>query len=135
MPARGPTLSSNLRKLNDDFDVVGCSLQGLLEILRFFIAGDQAAEPLRVEASQPLIRFVPVTLVRVHTAHQHIVFQDSAAATSATARVVTPPVPTPVRQTTPPAPIFWTESPSTDPTPVHSTMTSGSNARSKTLPE
>jgi len=69
-------LPSDLRKLDDNFDVVGFSLQGLLEILRLFVAGDQAIQPLRVEASQPLIHLVPVTLVRIHAADNHIVLQD-----------------------------------------------------------
>ena len=69
-------LPSNFRELNDDFDVVGSSLQSLFEILRLFIAGDQAAQPLPVQASQSFTRLVPVTLVRIYAADHHIVLQD-----------------------------------------------------------
>jgi len=41
-------LRSHLAELNDDFDVVGFSLQSLFEILRFFTARDQAGQ--RAEA-------------------------------------------------------------------------------------
>ena len=46
-----------------------------------------------------------------------------------------PPLPTPVRHTTPPAAIDRIESAMTCPTPVHSTMTSGSKPTPATLPE
>ena len=42
-----------------------------------------------------------------------------AAATSAVKPVVRPPLPTPVRQTTPPAETTWRQSAMTSPTPVH----------------
>ena len=65
-----------------------------------------------------------------------LLFRTSFAAMSATVWPAgPPPPPTPVRHRIPPAPIFWTASASTDPTPVHSTMTSGSKPRSRTLPE
>ena len=58
-----------------------------------------------------------------------------AAATSAAGRpVVRPPLPTPVRQTTPPAAMALMASAMTCPTPVHSTITSGSKPTSATLP-
>ena len=62
-------------------------------------------------------------------------FSTAAAAMSAqAAAVTTPPCPTPVRQTMPLAPIAWIESAITWPTPVHSTMASGSKPTSRTEP-
>lgn len=57
-------------------------------------------------------------------------------ATSAVFRpTVRPPLPTPVRHTTPPGATALIESPMTCPTPVHSTMTSGWKPTSATVPE
>ena len=63
------------RELNDDFDVVGLSLQRLLEILRLFTARDQAAQPLPVGARQILTCPVPVALVGIDAADDHVVLQ------------------------------------------------------------
>ena len=54
----------------------GRTHQSRLEILRLFIAGDQAAQPGPVQGSQPFARFVPMTLVGIHAADQHIILQD-----------------------------------------------------------
>ena len=59
----------------------------------------------------------------------------AVAATSATAGpTVDPPAPTPVRHTTPPAPIPRIASLMTCPTPVHSTITSGTKPTPATVP-
>ena len=65
-----------IAKLNDHFDVVGLSLQSLLEILRFFTARDQAAQPLRVGLFQILTGPVPVALVGIDAAEDHVVLQN-----------------------------------------------------------
>jgi hypothetical protein len=71
---------SNFRKLDNDFDVVGSSLQSLFEKLRLFKASDQATQPLAVRASQIFTRFVPVTLGRIHAATNTLFFSTTAAA-------------------------------------------------------
>src|SRR6185436_15129411 len=56
-------------------------------------------------------------------------------ATSAVVRpTVRPPLPTPVRHTTPPGAIAWIESAMTSPAPVHSTITSGWKPTPATVP-
>jgi hypothetical protein len=41
----------NINELDDHFDIVGLSLQGLFEILRSFSPGNQARQPLSIGAS------------------------------------------------------------------------------------
>src|SRR5689334_17272250 len=68
-------LSSDLRKLDDDFDVVGSPLQCLFEIFRSFTASNEAAQPLPIRTSQNLRRLVPVPLIGVDAADNNVVLQ------------------------------------------------------------
>src|SRR5215510_11300319 len=62
--------------------------------------------------------------------------KTAAAATSAAARPsVEPPLPTPVRHTTPPDPMAWIASTTSCPTPVHSMTMSGSKPTLPTEPD
>jgi hypothetical protein len=67
----GPT--SHLGKLNDDLDIVGLPFEGLFEILRFFAARDQAAEPLAVSASEEISGLIPVPFIGVHATDNDVV--------------------------------------------------------------
>ena len=59
----------------------------------------------------------------------------SEAMSATDSPVVRPPLPMPVRHTTPPAPTFRMASEITCPTPVHSTTMSGAKPSSAIVPE
>ena len=65
MVIRVKELLLDLRELDDDFDVVGFSLQGLPEILRHFTARDQAVQPVPVQALQALTNISPASAAEI----------------------------------------------------------------------
>ena len=132
----GAVTASCLRELNHDLDVIRLALECAHELLRRLAPCDELRKPraVRVAAStcpalyqcRLLALTLPTTTLFLSTA---------AAATSATAGpTVDPPVPTPVRHTTPPALIPPIASRMTCPAPVHSTITSGSKPTSAMVP-
>jgi hypothetical protein len=84
-------------ELDDDLDIVVAPLKRAEEVLRPFSSGDQLAEPRMVCSGQRLASFIPMPLVGVDAANDHVVLQhrlsgdigcggSSAAATGADAR-------------------------------------------------
>ena len=104
----------------------GCLSRACLKVLRFLTAGDQAGQPLPVGASEQVPALYQCRLLALTLPTMTMFFNTAAAATSAVRLRGDTAGPTPVRQTIPLAPIAWIESAITVPTPVHSTMTSGS---------
>jgi hypothetical protein len=64
-----------LRKLNDDLDVLGLSLEGAHERVRWFAARDETGQPRAIRVGQGLSRPVPVTLVGVDAADDDVVLE------------------------------------------------------------
>jgi hypothetical protein len=63
-------------KLNDNFNVIWFSLQGMFEVLRFFPTRDQPTQPCLVCVSQVFTRSVPMAFIRINAADDYIVFKD-----------------------------------------------------------
>lgn len=128
--------SLRLGELNDDFDVVRFSIEGFLKIRGGFRSSNELDQPRAVRPRQNLSGLLPMAFVGIDTTNQSNVFQHKLDPKSATViRIWIPPVPTPVKQKTPPAPNFNIESPITCPTPVHSITISTSKSRAAADPE
>jgi hypothetical protein len=61
--------------LNNDFDVIGFSIQRLFEIFRFFPPCDEALQPLPIGSGQGSAGLVPVPLVRINASNDDVIFK------------------------------------------------------------
>ena len=89
------------------------------DVLGRHATGDESPEPGPVSGSQGLGGAIEMSPVGIDRAQDDVVLQDQGLAISAVdSPLVAPPLPTPVRQTTPPEATAVMESTMTGPTPV-----------------
>ena len=74
--AQTMSVTSRLRELHDDLNVVGFSLQSVAEFLRRNTPANEFRQPRAIGSRQEFTCLVPVPFIGIHAAKDHIVFED-----------------------------------------------------------